>query len=80
MLVLSQMAQFLPPSPLVMWWQPRFKITNKYTNLMVGEHGIQLLNVMVVVFLLLQLSFDAFVGHKCTYLIVFEQMVCPSKL
>ena len=38
--------------------------SQNYTNMMVGEHGIQTLRVMAVVLLFLLLSFDNFVVPK----------------
>ena len=47
-----------------------------YTNMVVGEHGRQTFEVVVVALFL----FDGFCPHKCTSLIIFGQMVCPNIL
>ena len=47
-----------------------------HTNMMVGKHGIQTFEVVVVVWLHLWLLFDVF----CPSLIVFGHVVCPNIL
>ena len=51
-----------------------------YTNMVVGEHGRQTFEVVVVALLLVLFLFDGFCPHKCTSLIIFGQMVCPNIL
>ena len=51
-----------------------------YTNMVVGEHGIQTFKVVVVVLLILLLLFDVFPPHKCTSFITFGQVICPNIL
>ena len=53
--------------------------SQNYTKIVVGEHGIQTFEVVVVVLLLLMLSFDVCL-HKCTSLIAFEQVVNSNVL
>ena len=49
-----------------------------YTNMMVGEHGIQTFEVVIVVLLLLLLSSDVFVPISALPLLTFGQVVCPN--
>ena len=46
-----------------------------YTNMMVGEHGIQTFEVVIVVLLLLLLSYDVFVPISALPLLTFGQVV-----
>ena len=50
---------------MIFWTIPTTKImytrSQNYINLVLGKHGIQILEVVVVVLLLLVLSFDVFV-------------------
>ena len=48
--------------------------------MMVGKHGIQPFEVVVVMLLFMLLLFDVLVPHKCTSLIIFGQVVCPNIL
>ena len=50
------------------------------TNMVIGEHEIQTIEVVLNVLLFLLLTFDVFSPHKCTSLIIFEQVICPSML
>ena len=47
--------------------------SQKYTNIVVGKHGIQTFEVVMVVLLLLLLSFDVFVPYKCTSFIILDK-------
>jgi hypothetical protein len=47
--------------------------TQNYTNMMVGEHGIQTFEVVVVVLLLLMLLFDVFVPTSAHPLLFLEK-------
>jgi hypothetical protein len=47
--------------------------SQKYTNMMVGEHGIQTFKVVVIVLLLLLLLFDVFVPTSAHSLLFFDK-------
>ena len=44
-----------------------------YTNMVVGEHGIQTFKVGVIMLLLLLLSFDVFVPTSAHFLLFFDK-------
>jgi hypothetical protein len=46
-----------------------------HTNMVVGEHGVQTFKVVVVV-----LALDFLSPQMHTFLIIFEQVVCPNIL
>ena len=51
-----------------------YNTSQNYTNMMVGEHGIQTFEVVIVVVIW------CFCPYKCTSPITFGQMVCPNVL
>ena len=65
------------------WTNPTVIMTytrsQNYTNMVVGEHGMQTFEV-VVVMLLFFIVFLMFSPHKCTSLLIFGQVVCPNIL
>ena len=58
----------------------QYIISQNYTIMVVGKHGIQTFKVVVVMLLLLLLSHDVFRPHKYTSLTIFGQVVCPNLL
>ena len=62
-----------------LWTIPTANMTytrsQNYTNKVVGEHGIQTFEVVIIVLLFLLLSFDVLVPTSAQY---FTQVVCPS--
>ena len=57
-----------------------YTTSENYTNMMVGEHGIQTFKVVVVVLLRLLVSFDFSCSQKCTSIIISRQVVCRNIL
>ena len=51
-----------------------------YTNMVVGAHGIQTLEVVLVVLLFLLLSYYTFVPTSAHPLLFFGQVICPNIL
>ena len=49
-----------------------------YANMMVGKHGIQTFEVIVVVLLFFVVVLKSFCPHEWTPLILFGQAICPN--